>query len=66
MGSARGGETTANNQMLSVCNSAPLFLLARTPRLEEEGGSSQGVGDQKVVNPPSVSCLKHEPIQCND
>ena len=25
------GVTTANYQMLSVCNSAPLFLLARTP-----------------------------------
>lgn len=29
-------EATANYQMPSICNSAPLFLLARTPGSQEE------------------------------
>lgn len=37
----RGG--TADHQMVSVCNSAPLFLLARTPGWGE-GGVGVGVG----------------------
>lgn len=36
-GRSHAERSRANNQMLSLCNSAPLFLLARTPCLEEEG-----------------------------
>lgn len=41
---------TANYQMLSICNSAPLFLLARTPGLKDEGWLASQASESYLIS----------------